>query len=212
MKTTSTMYSYIFTELHNQGKSELVDNHQLTFYDDDVAFIKRIFRLDDDVYDIINRKIFIGFTLENEEHDRQFKRLFLNRFYDREINRQTFEDFASQVLFVSLSHEQYLNNIYANVNDYMKGKSTSNSGSKGNNLSDTRHLNTTLPNDEVNMNVDNTELDYADEFSMNRNRNKSDNTSNSESYNFNIDALLKTKNIFMEVMNTYDRNCFLSIW
>lgn len=211
MKTTSTLYSYIITELQNQGKSELVDNHQLTFYDDEYAFIKKMFRLDDDVLQILNDKIFIGFSLENKEHDKQFKRLFLNTFYAREWNRQTVEDFASRVLFVCLSHEQYLNTIYTSANDYMKGKSTSNNNSKGNTLSDNRSTHTTLSDNEVNVDVDKTTLDYADEFSLNRNRNKSDNTTDSESYNYSIDALLKSKNIFMEMMNTFERNCFINV-
>ena len=144
--------------------------------------------------------------------DKHFKKSFITRFLDREINRQTIEAFASQVVYITLTHEEYINTVFGSEfykyleqhvdfnNDYVgntienstehgETKQTQDSNTKdnysdtsntthsdttkgkGGSTDDNRSANATLPQSEVNINVDNTNLNYADENNISRNKN-----------------------------------------
>ena len=211
-KHTTTLNEYINGELMRMNKDEFINNGKLTIFDDEFQFIQKIIKFDDDVYKIVNEKIFKNLKFEDEKVDKHFKKSFITRFLDREINRQTIEAFASQVVYITLTHEEYINTVFSTEfykyleqhvdfnNDYVgntienstehgETKQTQDSNTKdnysdtsntthsettngkGGSTDDNRSANATLPQSEVNINVDNTNLNYADENSISRNKN-----------------------------------------
>ena len=211
-KHTTTLNEYINGQLMRMDKDEFINGGKLTIFDEEFQFIQKIIKFDDDVYKIVNEKIFKNLKFEDEKVDKHFKKSFITRFLDREINRQTIEAFASQVVYITLTHEEYINTVFSTEfykyleqhvdfnNDYVgntienstehgETKQTQDSNTKdnysdtsntthsdttngkGGSTDDNRSANATLPQSEVNINVDNTNLNYADENNISRNKN-----------------------------------------
>lgn len=210
-KFTSTVSDIIVSELQKSGLNEFVNNGRLSFNDNEFAFIQKILHFDDDVKKIVDNKIFKGFKFNDERIDRYFKEAFVTRFLDREINRQTVEAFASQVLYVSLTHEDYIYTVFSNdMQRYMENHTTSDTEDKGNQLSqdlsntnatenaknhstsdftgnvtadeksketnesgdvsESRSAEATLPQSEINLDVNNDVLKFADSNTISKNK------------------------------------------
>lgn len=219
-KYTATLMEIIQSELQNMGHDEFINKGHLTFNDSEFAFIQKVLRYDEDVQKIVNRVFFKGFRFNDERIDRYFKESFVTRFIDREIGRQTVEAFASQVLYVTLTREDYIYTVFGQeMQKYMeqhtetisedRGKGLENTTEQGQtkqrtqdkthedyrddtnekyqdtsheedvSRTDNRSAEATLPQSEVNLNVDNTVLDYAD--TNNISRDKSASTKDTES-------------------------------
>lgn len=211
MSVINTNLMYIIqSELINTkpfGHSEFlggVSNHQSVAFDDRYAFIKKVLNYDDDVKKIVNLKFFGSITLENEEHDNYFKRAWINRFLNDCPKFQTLELFANKVAHVTHVNYVFLTEYYANIADYMQGL-TSN---KGDTITDNRVADATLPQTEVNIDVEDTILQYADANNISKNKVRQDNDARS----FNIDNFLKARNALNIVFDEYDAKCFLQVW
>lgn len=211
-KHTTTIMEILQSELQRHGLNEFVNKGHLTFNNKEYAFIQKILHYDDDVSRIVDHIIFKGFAFTDKRVDRYFKESFVTRFLDREIGRQTVEAFASQVLYVTLTHEDYIHTVFGSemikyLEQHVESKSTdigkalenaieqgqtkqrqqdktheeytdnvhnthsdetheTHSDKKDNetqSTNDNRSAKATLPQSEVNINVNNTELNYADE-------------------------------------------------
>lgn len=110
---TTTLNEYLTSELQAIGLNEFVSDNELVYTDENFQFIQKILYFDEDVEEIVNHRIFKGFKFKDAETDRVFKEAFILRFIDREINRQTIEAFASQVLYVTLTHQEYIYNVFS---------------------------------------------------------------------------------------------------
>lgn len=217
---TMTMNEFIQSELQRRGHNEFYNAGRLTFNRDHYAFIQKIIKYDHDISCIVDECIFKGFKLKDKDVDLKFKKSFITHFLDREIGRQTIEGFVSQVLYVTLTHEDYIyytfsnlfdnylqgmttsifedvgntqqegnRNVLANSDDHGKSHSETNTNVKGNSetdttdsktsINDTRSANATLPQSEVNINVENTELNYADTNDISKNKSTDKSTGNS---------------------------------
>lgn len=217
---TTTLMEILQSELQNRGHNEFVNKGHLSFNDSEFAFIQKILRFDDDVHNIVNRTFFKGFKFNDERIDRYFKEAFVTRFLDREINRQTVEAFASQVLYVTLTREDYIFTVFGSeMQKYLeqhtetisedRGKALENATEQGQTkqrqqqktheehedeshethedeehadgttTNDNRNAESTLPQSEVNINVDNTNLDYADTNTISRDKGVSSDDKNS---------------------------------
>lgn len=205
---TVTIFEILKGELHNAGFSEMVNNHQITFFNDKYAFIKKVMNYDDDVVNIVNVIFFQGLSLENSDSDKAFKRDFVNRFLHRQIAFQTVEVFTATLCAHFISNLDYLNEIYTNINKYIKNEKEDNRTTT--HQTDDRDLMSTLPQTEVNLNVDNTVLDYGDENRISRRKETHSDTGSSSEYS--LDNLLKTKNLKEQIFLEIDKKCFLQVW
>lgn len=212
MKTTTTLYEIIHAELIYRGHNEFFNKNQLSFYDNDYAFIKKIMRYDEDVEEIVNDKIFQNVSLETESSDKDFKKTFINRFFNREIAQQTLEAFSSQVVYTFLMREDYLNLLYDELEDYIQGKTTNDEEGKSKEKTDNRSLSSDLPQNEINLNVDDTVLNYGNENTITRTKTEKEDSRKSEQRQFNLDDLLKTKDLLEEIFIDFDRKCFMQVW
>lgn len=203
-KYTTTMNEFITSELKRQGLSEFVNDGKLTFNNPEYAFIQKILFYDEDVQKIVDDKIFKGFKFKDDATDKSFKEVFVSRFLDREISRQTIEAFASQVLYVTLTHQEYIYTIFSSeLEKYLQQHVTNHSEDEGNEDEKQNHNQTskenenstgnekqkhdqnvqgdsydqhreaqaTLPQTEVNINVDNDELEFADTNTIYKDKN-----------------------------------------
>ena len=250
---TLTLNEFLISELQKMGRNEIVNGNHITAFDENYAFQKKIIRYDNDVKHITDNYIFYDFLLETNESDETYKKMFINKFLNREINRQTIESFAGLLYSFNLEHQNYINIIFSNdiemylnnaqTRDYIKDTTDDNinvldkdsntlMNSTDTNINDNRSLDSTLPNNEVNLNVDNTILDYGDKNTISRNKlhdekeQTTDNVENALTTNnnvgneiskeitktFNIQSLNDLYFLRTKLLKDMDKLLFLQIW
>lgn len=215
-KHTTTLMDILRSELIKRGENEFINDGRLTFFDDKYAFIEKVAKFDDDVYDIVTKHFFGNRSYPDKTIDRNFKEAFTNRFMDRQIGRQTMEAFQTQVVTLFIQYSEYIYYTFGKLDSFIENKQTSetHSDEKSTETSDYRGLEATLPQTEINLDVTDDDLNYADTNNINKRQDKGNRqaNSNSENRNFNPDNLEKIFLMKERIMNKFDQKCFLQIW
>lgn len=212
MKTTTSLMEYLQSELINAGHNEFFNDNQLTFFDDEYAFIYKIMAYDEDVENIVNRRIFHGFKLEDPTADKLFKRGFVSRFLDREFGRQTVEAFASKVISTSIALKDYMDVSFVHAKDYMISGTDNTTTQDSTDVKDHRYLNSNLPQDMFNMNLNDDIMKTANENTISKDKDKYDSTTNQTGKNYDINKLNETFYMIERIYLEYDKKCFLHVW
>lgn len=212
MKITQTIFEYLQVELQNEGNNEFFNNNQLTSFNDDFTFIKRVMNYDNDVDKIVTNRIFHGLRLENKLHDKTFKRMFVNRFLNRQIQTQTIEAFSSKVSYKFLELTPYLNNLFNNFDKYVTGEMDTNQNTLQNSQMDTRSAYQSLPQTVVHLDLNEHIIDFADDNNVARTKSTNDTNTTGKNNNYSPDNLEKMQNIFDEIFRQFERKCFLHVW
>lgn len=217
MKTTITLYDYIESELQRQGKNEFFNGNEMTFenitfFNDDSSFMRKMMKYDKEVSYIVDNKFFIGQKLENPDNDLKFKKGFFLRFMNRQINRQTIEDFATQVAYTFIANEEYINRLYNDLDQYLSNKTISEQTQTGNTTTDNRSAYSELPQDNVQLDVNSTVMESAKDNTISRNKQQNDNQNNSENTSYKLDDLMKINGLIDQIYDVFDKKCFLQIW
>lgn len=260
-KHTTTLMEIIQSELQRNGHNEFYNAGQLSFNNDKYAFIQKVLRFDHDVKCIIDDIIFKGFKFNDERIDRYFKEAFTTRFLDREIGRQTVEAFASLLLYETIIREDYIFTVFGSelykylenhvdfnsdeIENQISEENQDNTSNetydentvgKGTSVSDDREATSTLPQSEMNMNVDNDVLTFADDNTITKNKTTTtnddgttgqrdttgntkrngtqDTTGNQKSLQktYLMENLEKLYTSRERIFNDFDKKCFLHIW
>lgn len=220
MELTTSLYNFIQTELIKQGLNEFEDAEgRLILFDKKHQFMQKIISYDEDIAKIVD-DLFLNLSLENAENDYHFKKTFLLRFINRKINRQTIEAFQLELMNVFLTNEFYINQVYQDLDKYMTGTSDSDQINKqindGTTISDHRQAYAELPQNSVNINVDDTVMTSASDNTISRNKQTNqqatDGNTKTESKNYALDQLIKSSQIMEQIFLTFDKKCFLQFW
>lgn len=228
MMRTTTLFNFIQSELIKKGFNEFVDKDgNLVFFDSDHQFMSKILSYDEDISKIVD-EIFNGMNLDDPFHDEHFKKYFLYRFINRQINKQTIEAFKLELLSVFMSNQKYINMVYNDLEDYIHQKNISNSENEqknsqvnsGSSTSDNRSAFADLPQSTPNLDVNNTSISYATDNTISRNKQTNQqeteglttNESNSENKSYSLDELFKSNGVLENILNIFDIKCFLQIW
>lgn len=225
---TITLYKFIQSELIKTGLNEFTDKEgNLIYFDEESQFISKILAYDDDIKTILN-KLFNGVSLTKREHDEHFKKVFLYRFLNREINRQTIESFKVQLMMSFLTHEQFLNIIYEDMELFITQANVSSSDSNQENSQETdgttigsnRQAYAELPQNNVNIDLNDDVMMSANDNTIGKNKQMNQQTvegetvssTNSESKSYQFDELFKSNGLLETVLDIFDRKCFLQVW
>lgn len=228
MAVTVTLFDYIKSELIKRGLNEFQDsNGKFVFFDEEAQFITMILGYDKNVADIVDH-LFTGVSLNQRVYDSHFKKAFLYRFLNRQINRQTIEAFRVELLSTFISNNQYLNNMYENLDQFITQSQTNENTNKqkneqlndGKTTTDNRQAFANLPQNNVQLDVDNTVMDSASDNTISRNKqtNNQKNTgettgeSVTESKSYQFDALFKSNGLLEQLLNEFDKKCFMQVW
>lgn len=224
MKTTTTLMDILQGELHRSGKREFYGSDQLRFFDDDFAFIQKVMHYDPDVREIVDRIFFRGYKFPSDHADVNFKKSFVNRFLNREIAFQTVEVFSARVVSKCINQETYITECFDKLDDFIndvgqsKTRSESTTTSDATDTQDRRELDSDLPANNINLNVDDTVLDYGNQNNISRNKGVNSATSNTvsdsqtDTKKADIDSLQKANQIIEMIFDDFDKDCFLQIW
>lgn len=228
---TTNLYNIIESELQKKGYNEFFNEGKITAFDKNFSLYHKMLKFDEDVSGIVTDVFFNGFTF-SDAVDPVFKKVFTQRFLNREINRQTVEAFTGKVLYTTYAYQEYIETVFTDLIAYANNEATTTQNnvnhvvavniSDGTTISDGRQLESDLPQDNINLNVDNTILDYGNRNSISRNKNKNDqtntNTSDGTQNNTNVasvknlEVLIKSSGVLDELFNIYDKACFLQTW
>ena len=256
--TTTTLYKIVQSELYALGHDhEIVDKEgNLVFFDNDFQVMSKVMSYDNDIETIVDH-LFNNMKLNNTIHDQHFKKTFFFRFINREINRQTIESFILELTSTFLQNQDYINRVYTDMEKYILGYSetndnsnqdsndlktstsksnssnTSETTSTGNTTTDNRQARSDLPQNSVNLDVNNSVMRSANENDISRNKqnnnqtntdeqtssNETENEDQSESHSsgesnsisktYQLDQLFKTNNVLERIMNEFDKKCFM---
>ena len=170
------LYDFYKSELIKKGLNEFIDeNGRLILFDNESQFTRKILSYDDDIETLTNQ-LFNQLMLENETYDKHFKRMFLMEFIHRRIGRQTVEQFQFALMSVFLTHESYINSLYRDLYKYIHnmtnsestGNTSNESTNTNNSTTDNRSANTTLPQNNVNLDLNNDVMRSADDNAISK--------------------------------------------
>ena len=225
---TTTLFRIIQSELIEQGFNEFVNSDgNLILFDSDHQFTTKILNYDTDVREIVDH-LFIGVSLTKREHDEHFKKMFINRFINRRINRQTIEAFKFELQSTFLMNQNYMNTVYTDLDKYITqsqinentNKQTNEQLNDGETTSDNRQAYAQLPQNNVQLDVNSTVMDSASDNTISRNKqtNKQNNTgettgeSKTENKSYQFTELFKSNGLMEQILNEFDKKCFMQTW
>lgn len=226
--TTTTLFNVIRSELIKQGHDEFIDSSgNLVLFDPDHQFMQKILNYDEDVSDIVDH-LFNGASLEKREYDQHFKKSFIFRFLNRQINRQTIEAFKVELALTFMMHQSFIHSLYRDLDKYINQSQITESNSKqvnkqdneGTTTSDNRQAFANLPQNNVQLDVNNTVMESASDNTISRNKQtnkqkndgETSNESKTENKTYQFDELFKSNGIMEQVLNEFDKKCFLQFW
>lgn len=212
MKTV-TLYDYIKSELEIKGQINFISPKDGSLKLDKNSFIRRIMNYDDEVKEIVNYDIFNNVKLDNPQYDNDFKKGFVNRFLNRSINFQSFEVFASKITTIFLTYRTILNTSYENLDKYLTNFTGEENTEIATDNSSTRNIYSTLPQGEINLNLDDNTLNYADENTIGKNKKDTNSRNTKKSMNFNFSDL-KDVDLINVPEKVYQKmeKCFLQVY
>lgn len=225
---TTTLYNVIRSELIKEGFDEFVDKDgKLVIFEEESQFMTKILTYDDDVKKIVN-KLFTDLSLDNSVNDEHFKKTFLMRFLNRQINFQVIDMFKVKLVSTFMINQNYINTVYNDLDKYIHqsqinentNKQTNEQKTDGLTTADNRQAYAELPQNNVQLDVDNTIMESANDNTISRNKqiNQQENTgetlteSKTENNSYQLNELLKSSQIMENIFNEFDRKCFLQVW
>lgn len=193
MSKTPTLYDLMLAELWELEKDKDIYRYDnLKNLESRTSEMTRLLMFDETVEEITTSTIFTGLHLTNG--DRDFKKLFIQHFLNREIKWQTLELFQSKIAATFLMNQDTLNFYYSeierlltksSVNDSQnngtnesESVTTGNNTSQTNNVSDNRSISASMPQDQYNIDVENNIAHNADSNDISKNKNVSETTGN----------------------------------
>lgn len=224
----TTLYNIMRSELIKAGLNEFVDREgNLVFFEEEHQFMGKIFSFDPEVSKIVD-DLFAGYALDDPTFDQHFKRGFITRFVNRRIGRQTFDSFRMALLSTFLTNQRYLNHIYQDLDKYIHQQQDAKSNTDqinnqtndGSSLTDNRSAFANLPQNNVQLDVDNTIMTTADDNTVSRNKQtntqetngRSTANTNSENRSYALEQLFKTQGLEDQIYNIFDQKCFNQLW
>lgn len=215
MKTTTTVEEILRNEASKyQDWDDIFNNKsgQLIRYGGTDALIYQVAQYSEMVSDLCNHALFSGYKMADESADRFFKRMFVNRFLIREIGFQTVDIFRTRLLGLMLQYEQYIVNTYTSYDKLFRRHSESSTDQQSAAMNKDRYAHVSLPQNNVNIDLNNDIAEYADTNDLRNNSNDSNSNSKSISDSFGPEVLRQLENVYQRVLDDFDRKLFLGVF
>ena len=218
MKTTARLYDVIYST-YNKLYSDFIRDNQITFYNPELQFSRKVVDYDDEIKTVCRNTIFYGLDFLDETSRQRFEQEFLSRFLSRTIKFQTYELFNWKLVAYLRGVKDIITDYYININKYIQGFSSSstsgNSNSQGESLSRDNNLAVTLPQDNTDLSLDKDTYDYADTTAHSKSRASNSSTQNttqeSESVSYEVGRLQELQAYHDDLFNDLDRLLFSQI-
>lgn len=209
VKTTSRLYDTIYGELERNRYEIYRSNNQIIFNQNNL--MRKTLEYKDPYFiKMLQETLFYGTSNINQRE--RFEREFLQRFINRVIKYQTVDLFSTYLAsFVSEYHE-LINYCYDKYDMLVTGQvdTVSNNNSTSTNKSNSIYSN--LPQNQINMSLDNDTLDYADDNTITKSRASNSGTDKSTSSAYDIEALSKISTLKEQIFKDMDSLLFSQLY
>lgn len=215
MTRTITLYDLLKQEYLRTFYTDLMDKgrNQITFYSKKDRVLSRLIaysKEDTDMVEVARYSIFYGLGDYLKEDVRyQFEHDFINKFINRRFNYQTYEIVSAKLSSIVSSNADIINSVYDN--EFILGKSSGNSvtDSSGNNRSNA--INSSLPQDQVNMDLERELLEYADSNSINKSKFNQNSVTTNSNTKKSVDEIEKMFVLKEKIWLLIDKTLFTQI-
>lgn len=212
MKTTTTLLEIIQSKAKREGYNAFFnkDTWQLRTQGD--SLLTEVAQYSDFIRTITNEEIFAGFSLSDQNADKFFKRMFLNRFINREIKYQTLDLFRNQLVSLMASNNQWFCDVFKYYDDMFNGVNRGSQNSGQNKRDETRTANATLPQDNTKLDLDSNIVPYADSTDYSHGKEGIEAHSSSNSSSNSPSVITQLNNVYTKKLDEFDAKLFLQIW
>lgn len=201
------------SQMIQSGQQEWFNDNMITINMPKYAFIQRFMRYEEPIVkEIVTEFIFAGYKFRTPDLDDYFKKIFITRFLTREIGQQTVESFTSRLVSCVMTHELEIEGLYNHFDDILSNGSINTTTSNGTNQGDNRNLSSDLPQNNINLNVEDTVLNYGNQNTINRHKDTSTNETITHSTNYRSETFNALNGLWETYFKEIDKKCFLHVW
>ena len=138
---------------------------------------------------------------------KRFEKELLSKFYNRKIKVQTIDLWNNLLVGFVSEHQDIIKNMYE-IDKWLKGQSNTRTTSDSQGENRTNNINSSQPQTQTNITLNQDSIDYADDLSINKGKSTNSNVSTYQSENHDLKTLIDYQKITNEFWNKLDLALF----
>ena len=144
------------------------------------------------------------------DNRKRFEKELLNKFYNRKIKVQTIDLWNNLLVGFVSEHQDVIKNMYE-TDKWLKGQSNTRTTSDSQGENRTNNINSSQPQTQTNITLNQDSIDYADDLSINKGKSTNSNVSSYQSENHDLKTLIDYQKITNEFWNKLDLALFSQV-
>ena len=144
------------------------------------------------------------------DNRKRFEKELLTKFYNRKIKVQTIDLWNNLLVGFVSEHQDVIINMYE-IDKWLKGQSNTRTTSDSQVENRTNNINSSQPQTQTNITLNQDSIDYADDLSINKGKSTNSNVSTYHSENHDLKTLIDYQKITNEFWNKLDLVLFSQV-
>ena len=144
------------------------------------------------------------------DNRKRFEKELLSKFYNRKIKVQTIDLWNNLLVGFVSEHQDFIKNMYE-IDKWLKGQSNTRTTSDSQGENRTNNINSSQPQTQTNITLNQDSIDYADDLSINKGKSTNSNVSTYQSENHDLKTLIDYQKITNEFWNKLDLALFSQV-
>nr|DAN37517.1 MAG TPA: head to tail adaptor [Bacteriophage sp.] len=144
------------------------------------------------------------------DNRKRFEKELLSKFYNRKIKVQTIDLWNNLLVGFVSEHQDVIKNMYE-IDKWLKGQSNTRTTSDSQGENRTNNINSSQPQTQTNITLNQDSIDYADDLSINKGKSTNSNVSTYQSENYDLKTLIDYQKITNEFWNKLDLALFSQV-
>ena len=144
------------------------------------------------------------------DNRKRFEKELLSKFYNRKIKVQTIDLWNNLLVGFVSEHQDVIKNMYE-IDKWLKGQSNTRTTSDSQSENRTNNINSSQPQTQTNITLNQDSIDYADDLSINKGKSINSNVSTYQSENHDLNTLIDYQKITNEFWNKLDLALFSQV-
>lgn len=144
------------------------------------------------------------------DNRKRFEKELLSKFYNRKIKVQTIDLWNNLLVGFVSEHQDVIKNMYE-IDKWLKGQSNTRTTSDSQGENRTNNINSSQPQTQINITLNQDSIDYADDLSINKGKSTNSNVSTYQSENHDLKTLIDYQKITNEFWNKLDLALFSQV-
>lgn len=210
MKTTTRLYDVIYST-YNHAYGDFLRGHQINFFKQKLKFSSKVATYDDEIKTVCRNTIFYGLDFLDETVRERFEAEFLARFLTRTIKFQTWEVLNWRLNSYTRGIKEIITDYYTNADKYLKGNTVIEAVDNSTTTARDNSINISLPQDNVNVSLNNDTFDYADDTHHSKSNANANSNSTNETNSFDIGRMKELHMYHEALFNGLDKQLFSQI-